>query len=171
MTENTRGAIIGFLGVIVGTFLAAGASYFQWVQQKKYDEQKYRREQKAYLIREAADILTRSGRIKGLVAGHVIQIAAAKAISSVCLASVMTGEQGKNCDLTEANKAMNEFNKEIFDTTAKYSSVKYLSKIYFCEETASAFDKMDNKQAWWDADDEQKKSVLSAMNKEINCDI
>lgn len=170
MTDTTRGALIGFVGIIVGTLLASASSYIQWTQQKKYEEMKHKREQKTYLIKEASEIITRSGRVKGLVAGHMMQINTAKAISNICIATAITGEESKNCDLTEANKIMNEFNKEIFDLTAKFISIKQLSRIYFCDETSRAFDNVDNdNQVWWDANKEQKAALLRAMEKEMNC--
>jgi len=170
MTDTIRGAMIGFVGIIIGTLLASGASYLQWTEQKKYEEMKHKREQKTYLIKEASEIITKSGRVKGLVAGHMMQINAAKAISNICIAATIAGEQSKNCDLTEANKVMNEFNKEIFESTAKFKSIKQLSRIYFCEETSRAFDNVDNNnQAWWDANNEQKTAILKAMEKEMTC--
>ncbi|TBR41368.1 hypothetical protein CBF23_009925 [Marinomonas agarivorans] len=166
---NLKVAAISFSGVILGAVISVGGAWVNTSIQESGVESRHIREKQSKIISDMATILAQAGRTKGLVYGHYIQLAAAGQINKLCINGAIVGSPPKNCDLNKVNKQMNEFNKEIFQSTAKFQSVRSLANIYFCDKTQGSLAREPFATNWWEASNEQVANLLNNMRVEFGC--
>lgn len=157
------------IAVIVGVTMGFGSSFGLWHIQSSHSHETKVKNKREELIVETADLFARAGRIKGLIHGHMLQIATSNAITSLCLSMQLQGKDSKECSKNIDYKIMNDFNKEIFEYSAKYQKLKSLIPLYFCEETISQFNSVEMKEGWWEITSKKTAIILKAMHQEYEC--
>jgi flagellar biosynthesis/type III secretory pathway chaperone len=162
-------AKIGFAGVILGSIISVGGAWLNTFLQEYWDKDRHIKEKQASVISDMSDSLAYAGRVKGLIYGHMVQIVSANQINTICINGAIHGKLPNNCDMSEANKNMNEFSKEIFQKTAEFQSVRNLSNVYFCKNTQAALSQEPFASERWEATTKQTESLLKIMRSEYGC--
>ena len=167
-TFTRKAGYIAF-GALIGALASYASSYGLWYVQAKYSYKEAVKKSREELIVEAADILAHAPRIKGIVKAGMMQAMAGNAITNICLAAVMRGEEIESCKKGVDYSFIEKFEKDIFIYTAKYQKLKNLASIYFCNKTNEKFQQFDSKIAWWEISQNETKALLKAMHSEYTC--
>lgn len=159
------------IGVVIGGIVSFFSSAGLWVTQSSYENDVAIKNKREELIVETADIFSRAGRINGLIHGHILQIAASNKITNLCISMAIQGKESKACDENIDYNIMNEFNKEIFEYTAKYQKLYNLIPLYFCEKTKFKFENIESKKSWWEITPKETAEILKIMHQEYECNL